>query len=1127
MSYIHRVSLAVAVLTVILVLNVGSVPTPAPAAGPRLTVDAGEQPGGPCTAPVCVDVTVNSTGSPVPPGYWGTTISPRARLIPGLANMINATPSQVEVFPGAQAGDFFNPLNSTTYTEFKTWNATLGHYVYTHGWVKAATTEADFVSLCESIRCQAIMQVPGETENATLAAQIVTYTEVTLHFHPEYWEIGNEPELWIYAGQQWAHWPTNNSHVTRTYITPEGYAWVVRNLSIAMQAANNNSSFAYEPLKIIGIPATGRPDPFPLASWVEPVVRLDGPRIVGVAYHSYPAGRDGDGTPQSFYEAINSPAGIPQRIAQLTYGLLNATNTSGSWGPTNCNITCVDRLSIFITEFGSGLSHGVYYQYGVGLPGALDVAAQITQTLRPQINQGVELNITNMDVFGTVFGTSNSWLNFTGWVRPSFTMYSEIFNHLGNVAYPAQLTPPPQYSTGGYSLGNNLYGIQTVDTSPGQGNRTDLMVVNLNLTQNVTLVGTPAIYHDHPTEVWEWQGYVANRTANWVNTSIEPMTSQPVSQFFPDGIPANYSLPLQTIELFETFPSANGTQVTFTASGFTASAPNPRWYVDLGGNFETANGSSSLTFFVLPGTYSVSAPPISLANGTPVVVGHKVEYVKERLEPFLADSVVLTQAASSQPVSFATQWSINLTESPSDAGSVSPGPAWWNASSPLELTANPAFHYAFRYWEGFGNGSVNSTSSRIVVLPTGWIHETANFEFGYPLTFSETGLPEGTDWSVGVRTSFTLDNGTKTVDSSQNGSSMTSTIGLEETNGTYGFTIGAIPGYRSNLVGTGYLQNSSVNVSGSATNVEVQFSPLTPPSPQYPVTFAENGLPDGARWWLTTRNVTTTLVGGNSTTVISNLTQSSVSNSLVFYLHNGSFGYNASAIPGFRAHPPAYGFNVSGPGLVIPIDFAPVLYPVIWEEAGLGPNLTWTVNVTNRTDVSTMTSVGAWTTARVPNGTYAFSISNVDDYLPSLRSGGFSVNGEGLNYSMSFARAGFALLFDASGLPRGMSWQIRVSTLVDNLTGSAASFELPNGSYTFDVNAPPGFLANPSHGTLTVDAKPITINVVFGRAGLPPVPPLWNLGTPAILAAAAVGVVGVTTVLLARRRRRNRSSSES
>src|SRR5208283_1832037 len=290
----------------------------------------------------------------------------------------------------------------------------------------------------------------------------------------------------------------------------------------------------------------------------------------------------------------------------------------------------------------------------------------------------------------------------------------------------------------------------------------------------------------------------------------------------------------------------------------------------------------------------------------------------------------------------------------------------------------------------------------------------------------------------------------------------------------------------------------------------------------------ESGLPDRTPWWLTTLNVTSTQAGNRTNVTVTNLTTFSETNTIVVEETNGTFDYRTWTPQGFRARPPAFGYQVTGPGLVIPIQFLPVRFDVIWKEAGLGPNLSWSVTVNNDSATTTNQSVGTWTTLHLVNGTYAFVIPTVADYVPVTNSTGlFAVNGANVTFNVLFPQVGFPVTFAISNLPRATVWQIRFSNLTSTLGGGAATFYAPNGCYTFDVVPPTGYLAYPSHGTITVDSEAIVINVSLLVDGPSPCPPIWNLACPAMVACAAITLVGVGTLLIGRARGRRRSGGTS
>src|SRR5208282_5801865 len=81
------------------------------------------------------------------------------------------------------------------------------------------------------------------------------------------------------------------------------------------------------------------------------------------------------------------------------------------------------------------------------------------------------------------------------------------------------------------------------------GGREDLMVVNLNQLNNVSFAPTlPGYTEGTPAEVWEWN---STNTTGLSGNDIAPASSGPTPQFFPSGLPSNWTIPEQAVALFE------------------------------------------------------------------------------------------------------------------------------------------------------------------------------------------------------------------------------------------------------------------------------------------------------------------------------------------------------------------------------------------------------------------------------------------------------------------------------------------------------------------------------------------------------------------------------------------------
>jgi hypothetical protein len=967
-------------------------------------------------ANVTTTLTVNQTPIDLPATFWGTTVSPRARLLPDETDVINATPIQIIVWPGGSAGDDYDPIHDIMYTfdaQLGPINKSTGHHLGGVTESQPATSEAEFAQWCLSTGCSTIFEVPGEIDNATLAANIVNYTEKTLGLHPSYWEIGNEPEIWTHWGQSWANW-TNKHHT----VTPKQYALEVNSYVAAMRRADPS-------IRILGVAATARNNgPYNMSYWITNTTEYNGHNLSGVAFHEYPAGRAAKGTNatlQGFYGALSGPSNLTARVLQARTAVqAGCENASARWP---CSPSAVP---VFVTEIGSGLSNFGYGNFSRGFGGALSMAVQITQAM--------DLNVTNMDLFASVMNTSNSWFDFAGNERPDYTTYSQFLTRLGSQAYEATLS----------GFNGTLFGIATI--APSDEHRRDLLVVNTNLTSSVVFSpefagGTLTT----PVETWQWQGQVQYTPANnttWVAAS----TPGPLASYFANGLPATYTLPAQSMILFESYPTP-ATPVQFDSSGLPTGL---RWFLDVGGN-TTSTRESNLTLLLRPGSLPVTSVAV------PLPIGGTERISKERLEPFVNSPVIVGSSPQVVPVPFVTQWAISLVSEPTAGGSISPEVDWANASQPLLLTPLPSISYVFGQWFGWGLGSYNGTEVPATIVPEAPVTEKAIFERGFKVNFTETGLPAGTAWSVAL----------KGVDQF----STNSTISFFVPNGTYGFRVGNLSDYRA------HPPAGSVAVNGSSVGLSVLFVKKTPPPADYSVTFNESGLPAGTNWSVSMR-------GG--------LPVSSTSSIIAFDQPNGTWGFRVSNITGYRAHPPAGSVALQGVSVNVSVVFTkntppPPVYPVTFNETGLPDGTTWTVTVRNVPGSST----GPTIVFDEPNGTYGFNVSFAPGYRPVPRLGSFTVNGSAITVVITFVAKTppppvYAVTFQETGLPNGTMWTMTVRNVSRSSTGPTIVFDEPNGTWGFKVSNMTDYRAHPPAGSVAVQGVPVSVSIVFTKNTPPP-----------------------------------------
>src|SRR5580658_957729 len=249
---------------------------------------AGAPSGSGITPSTATPVLLLQAGHLLSNSFWGATVEPRAHLLPNEPDLVNATPVGTILWPGAVAGDLFNPFNESVGGWVKTTPHGAMRGLQWTNTSKHGTSVQAFVAWCESINCTAIFQVPGEIDNATFARDIVAYTvnqtynatTPGLDFRPAYWEIGNEPGLWNNWGLPWSKWVYTNA----INVTPIEDAWEVHNYTAQMDLANST----YTP-KIIGLPGIGKGASGGNGPWSNDTIQVNGPNLSGVAIHVYPA----------------------------------------------------------------------------------------------------------------------------------------------------------------------------------------------------------------------------------------------------------------------------------------------------------------------------------------------------------------------------------------------------------------------------------------------------------------------------------------------------------------------------------------------------------------------------------------------------------------------------------------------------------------------------------------------------------------------------------------------------------------------------------------------------------------------------------------------------------------------
>jgi hypothetical protein len=378
------------------------------------------------------------------------------------------------------------------------------------------------------------------------------------------------------------------------------------------------------------------------------------------------------------------------------------------------------------------------------------------------------------------------------------------------------------------------------------------------------------------------------------------------------------------------------------------------------------------------------------------------------------------------------------------------GAAWYvnitngTSSSPITSTsynvslANGTYDYAVSTGDkeyapspSAGSLEVNGTavSESVVFVP-----------FTYPVTFSESGLPSGTEWYVNV---------TNATGVGLSFRSSTSTILFQEPNGTYSYSIAT-----GNKKFAPSPYPGSFTVAGAHISEAVGFSSVT-----YTVTFSESGIPSGTAWYV---NLTNGQTFSSSLATIS------------FQEPNGTYSYSiATGNKEYSSH--GGSFTVDGASVSETVAFSLFTYSVTFTESGLPTGTPWYLNLSNGQSFSSATSTIKF---NEPNGTYLYTVATGDkEYSPSPSHGSFTT-GTSVSVAIAFKEVTYAATFTESGLSSETPWSVTLSGTTESSTAEI-TFNEPNGTYAYTVTSISGFKASTYSGSIMVSGSPLNISIAW------------------------------------------------
>ncbi len=492
-----------------------------------------------------------------------------------------------------------------------------------------------------------------------------------------------------------------------------------------------------------------------------------------------------------------------------------------------------------------------------------------------------------------------------------------------------------------------------------------------------------------------------------------------------------------------------------------------------------------------------------------------------------AYSFVLDQSSTSPPA----KYTVTFTESGLPSGttwSVTLGGITNSGTGSISFSEpNGTYSYSV----GAVSGYTSSPSSGSLTVNGAAVSQaitfTATVTAKYTVTFTESGLPSGTTWSV------TLGGITN---------SGTGSISFSEPNGTYSYSVGAVSGYTSSP------SSGSLTVNGAAVSQAIAFSKVTTPSSvvvakvnatssniaTYNLPEAEEITPGSSSATINyvalylsgsgsvDFGIGTSLWGDNvvpftSVSVVSskvwyNTTFSPVtlsagtdyyltvegSGSIMWgYASYGSTTVDLNALQDYwYGTPPSNGLPSGTPTNdnsypnIFTVGYysssstpPPATYGVTFTESGLPSGSTWYVNVTASGSTKSYSSTSTSLSFSELNGSYTYKVASLSKtYAPSAYSGSFTVNGAKVSESVTFTEVKYTVTFTESGLPSGTSWSVTLGGTASSSTSTAISFSEPNGSYSFTVGTVSGYTSSPSSGSTTVKGSSTSTAITFSKS---------------------------------------------
>ncbi len=308
----------------------------------------------------------------------------------------------------------------------------------------------------------------------------------------------------------------------------------------------------------------------------------------------------------------------------------------------------------------------------------------------------------------------------------------------------------------------------------------------------------------------------------------------------------------------------------------------------------------------------------------------------------------------------------------------------------------------------------------------------------YTVSFTETGLQPGSQWSVSLG-SITLESTTQVIvfpqDAAENISS----------NFTVSPALGSLP-----AEGSGTLE-----LNGTNQVIQIQFVPY-----ESRVVFAETGNPQNSPWAVS----------------IAGFVETSTSPQLNFSLQNGSYAYHVSSNAGF-----SFTGSVTVSGLTTVNVKFPAYYYLNVSEEGLPSGTPWTILLSG---IEYNTTSG-YILIPLVNGNYSLAAIGPVGVSVNLQSSLAQIHNSNESLLVVFGKqvtqtrsgvTSYTLAFDENGKPSSSKWQVSLNTLTQSSAASSISYTVVNGTYNYSITSSVGYATT---GSVRVNGSNISVTITF------------------------------------------------